>query len=68
MTAEGVFDEAAFRADIAGKIADASPDVVIHVEGVLDACLSAQNLEGFDVSDIILKFFYRQNYINETIG
>ena len=52
MTAEGVFDEAAFREYIAGKIADASADVKTHVEGALDGCLTAENMAKFKVSDV----------------
>jgi len=53
VTDAGVFDEAAFRAYIAGKIADASADVKTHVEGALDGCLTAENMAKFKIQNIM---------------
>jgi len=53
VTDAGVFDEAAFRTYIADKIATASADVKTHVEGALDGCLTAKNMEKFRIRKIM---------------
>jgi len=66
VTDAGDFDEAAFRAYIADKIANQEIDdpqnphvvptwyhVKMHIEGALDGCLTAKNMEKFRIQKIM---------------
>ena len=51
MTAAGVFDEAAFRTYIAGKLATATTAIQNHVNSRLDGCLIESSRVTYDPKD-----------------